>query len=76
MRTAHKAHGRQWDRDRDRDRDRRRELKANLTHGRSGRSAAAAICRREKALARRRAPDTKLGHYKAPDTLLRFLQAL
>lgn len=29
-----------------------------------------------KALARLEEPDTKLGRYKAPDSLLRFLQAL
>ncbi|MDD3935259.1 tyrosine-type recombinase/integrase [Rhodoferax sp.] len=31
---------------------------------------------KEKALARLEAPDTKMGRYKAPDSLLRFLQTL
>ena len=31
---------------------------------------------KEKALARLEAPDTKRGRYKAPDSLLRFLQTL
>jgi len=31
---------------------------------------------KEKALARWEPPDTKMGPYKAPDSLLRFLQAL
>ena len=31
---------------------------------------------KEKALARLAAPDTKMGRYRAPDSLLRFLQTL
>ena len=31
---------------------------------------------KEKALARLDGPDTKMGRYKAPDSLLRFLQTL
>ena len=31
---------------------------------------------KEKALARLEAPDTKMGRYKAPDSLMRFLQTL
>ena len=34
------------------------------------------LAMKEKALARLEAPDTKLGRYKAPDSLLRFLQTL
>ena len=34
------------------------------------------LAMKEKALARLKAPDTKLGRYKAPDSLMRFLQAL
>ena len=34
------------------------------------------LAMKEKALARLQAPDTKMGRYKAPDTLLRFLQTL
>jgi hypothetical protein len=31
---------------------------------------------KEKALARLEAPDTKMGRYKAPDSLMRLLQTL
>jgi len=31
---------------------------------------------KEKALARLEAPDTKMGRYNTPDSLLRFLQTL
>ncbi len=34
------------------------------------------LAMKEKALARLEAPDTKFGRYKAPDSLMRFLQAL
>jgi site-specific recombinase XerD len=34
------------------------------------------LAMKEKALARLEAPDTKMGRYKAPDSLLRFLQTL
>jgi site-specific recombinase XerD len=34
------------------------------------------LAMKEKALARLRAPDTKLGRYRAPDSLMRFLQTL
>ncbi len=34
------------------------------------------LAMKEKALARLEAPDTKLGRYKAPDSLMRFLQTL
>ena len=34
------------------------------------------LAMKEKALARLEAPDTKIGRYKAPDSLLRFLQTL
>ena len=34
------------------------------------------VAMKEKALARLEAPDTKMGRYKAPDSLLRFLQTL
>ena len=34
------------------------------------------LATKEKALARLEAPDTKMGRYKAPDSLLRFLQTL
>jgi site-specific recombinase XerD len=34
------------------------------------------LAMKEKALARLQAPDTKMGRYKAPDSLMRFLQTL
>ena len=34
------------------------------------------LAMKEKAFARLEAPDTKMGRYKAPDSLLRFLQTL
>ena len=34
------------------------------------------LAMKEKALGRLEAPDTKMGRYKAPDSLLRFLQTL
>ena len=34
------------------------------------------LAMKEKALARLEAPDMKLGRYKAPDSLMRFLQTL
>ena len=34
------------------------------------------LAMKEKALARLEAPDTKLRRYRAPDSLIRFLQAL
>ena len=34
------------------------------------------LAMKQKALARLEAPDTKMGRYKAPDSLLRFLQTL
>ncbi len=34
------------------------------------------LAMKEKALARLEEPDTKMGRYKAPDSLLRFLQTL
>ena len=34
------------------------------------------VTMKEEALARLEAPDTKMGRYKAPDSLLRFLQTL
>jgi hypothetical protein len=34
------------------------------------------LAMKEKALARLEAADTKMGRYKAPDSLLRFLQTL
>ncbi len=45
---------------------------ATTTH----RYVEADLAMKEKALARLEAPDTKLGRYKAPDSLLRFLQTL
>ena len=36
----------------------------------------AELAMKEKALARLEAPDTKMGRYKAPNSLLRFLQTL
>lgn len=34
------------------------------------------LAMKEKALARLEAPDTKMRRYKAPDSLMRFLQTL
>ena len=54
-------------------------------HLADGRSAASTVAHRyveadlamkEKALARLEAPDTKMRRYRAPDSLIRFLQAL
>lgn len=45
---------------------------ATTTH----RYVEADLAMKEKALARLEAPDTKMGRYKAPDSLMRFLQTL
>ena len=45
---------------------------ATTTH----RYVEADLAMKEKALARLDGPDTKMGRYKAPDSLLRFLQTL
>jgi integrase len=45
---------------------------ATTTH----RYVEADLAMKEKALARLEASDTKMGRYKAPDSLLRFLQTL
>lgn len=44
----------------------------NTTH----RYVEADLAMKEKALARLEAPDTKLRRYRAPDSLMKFLQAL